>query len=236
MMSQERKAFKLGPEITQYLLCECCERRLSENGENYFAKFAVPKSGDTAPPALYRILYKSLLPLWNRMGALRFSLGSRFFLTVESDRIFYFAISMFWRGGLDGWRGYQPVIYDNGLMEAMRNFLLGRGCLSGYIVRVVPSFWADKYGAVLPLKHRGKPFFSISMYDFYLEKLSEGTRKYAARSATPIIYSVDSFESVMSHVAMTTIVNNNDRAKNLPVTGDLVSWGFGNSKNKDKES
>lgn len=225
MMSQRDFTFKVGKEITQYLLCESCEGKLSKNGEDYFARVAMPVPEAQSPPLLFRLLHVSLIPLWNRMGALRFSLGSSLILQVDSKSIFYFAISMFWRGGLEGWKGYKHVRYEDGLMELMRNFLLGRGKFPGYIVRVLPSFWAEKYSAVLPLKHKGIPFFSIYMYDFYLEKISESSRNYEARSDVPIIYTADSFKSVESHDAMTTVLQKAKRAKGLPATGDLISWG-----------
>lgn len=225
MMSQKSFIFKLGKEITQHLLCETCEGKLSKNGEDYFARVAMLAPDAQSPPLLFRVLYVSLIPLWNRMDARRFSLGSHLIPQIDSKSIFYFAISMFWRGGLEGWKAYDHVIYEDGLMELMRTFLLGQGKLPGYIVRVLPSFWAEKYDAVLPLKHRGIPFFSIYMYDFYLEKISDSSRRCEARSDVPIIYTADSFKSVESHAAMTTVLQKAKRAKGLPANGNLISWG-----------
>ena len=233
MMTQKCKSFKIGPQITQYLLCAECEENFNVNGEDYFAKLAMPKHGEKFPPIIYRSLYSSLIPMWNGMGARILSLDSHFFPGIKSDHIFHFAISIFWRGGLEGWREYQRVIYDEGLMDAMRSYLLGQGCLLGYVVQVVPSFWKEKFSAVLPLNNQGTPFFSIYMYDFYLVRLSDGIRGYAARSATPIIYTVDSFKSLSSHLSMTAVINRSQRSRNLPGAGNLISWGFDNVNEQD---
>lgn len=230
MMTQKFKSFKIGSQITQYLLCAECEENFNANGEDYFAKLAMPKLNDKLPPFIYRSLYSSIIPIWNKMGASILSFESRFFPKIKSDHIFHFAISMFWRGGLDGWRGYQRVIYDEGLMEAMRSYLLGQGCLLGYVVQVVPSFWKEKFSAVLPLNNQGTPFFSIYMYDFYLVRIPDEIRGYAARSPTPIIYTADSLKSLSSHLSMTTVINKSQRSRNLPDAGNLISWGLDSDK------
>ena len=166
----------------------------------------------------------------------RLSLAPGFFRTVDSKRLFYFAISMFWRGGLEGWPGYKPVAYSNGLMEAMRNVLLGQGSLSGYVVRVVPSFFAEKWGAVLPLETRGKYFFNVFLFDFYLEEVRpkpenknrrSRMRNFEARTETPLLYQLDLGEAAASHQLMLTAINGVARARKLPPIGDLVSWERG---------
>ena len=50
MMAQQGKAFVVGKQITQYLLCDVCEGRLSDGGESYFAQVNRFNPEDRLPP------------------------------------------------------------------------------------------------------------------------------------------------------------------------------------------
>lgn len=221
-------AFKLGRQITQYLLCACCEARLSENGENYFADVAMQQPGQI-PPVLLRVLSVSLNPFRHKMPYRRFSLSGGLFdgeddKGIDSRSIYYFAISVFWRSGLDGWRFHQKVEYEDGLLEAMGRFLLGGDYVSGYIVRVIPSMFHYKWGFVLPFFRKGIPFFNIGSFDFYLERRPSRTLRRGAPIDVPIFYTIDIVESISSHLEMTGAIRSAKKTSALDVKDDLISW------------
>ncbi|WP_153230179.1 hypothetical protein [Alcaligenes faecalis] len=226
-MIQDSRIFNLGKEISQYLLCDDCEGLFSKNGEDYFAKNMLPSKQNPIPEFL-NILKICLIPNWNNM----FSYSPHYGLTslglsgvlvpVNSKAIFYFAISIFWRGGISGWKGYSTIEYDEGLMDKMRSFLLGEGSLSGYFLRVVPSFWREKYGFVLPCIFKGNPFFSIGMCDFYLEK--DLRNAFFSLAEAPVLYMADTRRSEDAYRCMSHVISNTDRAKNLQNSGVLATW------------
>jgi len=224
MMYTKGTSFKIGRQITQHLLCEKCELRFSKNGEDYFAKVAMPTAGQDIPPFLFRILRLSLIPLWNKMGAVRLSLGSGLYPEINSHALYYYALSMFWRGGVPGWSNYQQIEYENGLMDAMKDFLLNGNYIENYFIRVIPSFWTDRYSFVMPRYRKGIPFFNAYMFDFYLEKDCKFSSNRENKSKTPIIYTADSVESVQSHLEITTAINASKRSKNLQTAKNLISW------------
>lgn len=224
MRSSKGKIFNSDRQITQNLLCGECECRFSMNGENYFAEIAMPSADQKTPPLLFRILRVTLIPAWNRMGVSRFSLGGGLYPEINSKAIYYYAISLFWRGGLDGWRDYEKMKYTDELNEMMKNFLLGGDYISGYIIRVIPSFWRQKYGFVLPVYRKNVPFFSMYMYDFYLEECPRNFFRVNAADSAPVFYTADSFASVETHCEMTSAINSGHRAKALQGSDDLISW------------
>lgn len=228
MMRSEGNAFKLGRQITQDLLCSCCETRLSKNGEDYFADVAMQGPGQI-PPLLLRVLSVNLNPLRHKIPYHRFSLGGGLFDTgrgkdIHSKSIYYFAISLFWRGGLDGWRFHRKVEYEDGLLDAMGQFLMGGDYVSGYIVRVIPSMFHYKWGFVLPFYRKGVPFFNIGSFDFYLEKRTSRTVMRGAPIDVPILYTVDVLESISSYFEMTGAIKSAEKTKALDGKDDLISW------------
>lgn len=228
MMNSGGTAFKLGRQITQYLLCACCETRFSKNGEDYFADVAMQRPGQI-PPVLLRVLSVNLNPFRHRIPYRRFSFGSGLFdgeggKGIDSRSIYYFAISLFWRGGLDGWRFHQKVEYEDGLLDAMGRFLLGGDYVSGYIVRVIPSIFHYKWGFVLPNFRKGVPFFNIGSFDFYLERRSSRTLMRGAPFDVPIFYTIDIVESISSHLEMTGAIRSAKKTKVLDGKDDLISW------------
>ncbi|BEU25786.1 hypothetical protein [Paraburkholderia caribensis] len=224
MMSTEGTVFKTDRQITQYLLCHGCEQKFSKNGEDYFADVAMPSAEQTTPPLLFRILRVTLIPSWNRMGAPRFSFGSGLYPEVNSHAVYYYAISLFWRAGLDGWHGYTKLEHKAGLMELMQKFLLGGDYVPGHVVRILPSFWRQKHGFVLPYRRKDMPFFSMYMYDFYLEECSRFPRFGSSLLNAPILYTADSFESVATHAEMIAAIKAGRRTKALQAVDKLISW------------
>lgn len=221
-------AFKLGRQITQYLLCACCETLFSKNGEDYFADVAMQRPGEI-PPVLLRVLSVNLNPLRHKMPYRRFSLGGGLFdgergEGIDSKSIYYFAISVFWRGGLDGWRLHRKVEYEDGVLDAMGRFLLGGAYVPGYVVRVIPSMFYYKWGFVLPFYRKGVPFFNIGSFDFYLEKRSSRTVLRGAPVNVPILYTVDFLESISSHSEMTGAIRSSKKTKALDGKDDLINW------------
>lgn len=173
---EDGRIFSMGAQIVQVLLCDTCEGLMSAKGEDYFLSKALKiNEKEKLPAPLYHILVKNLIPIWKQSAPHAFygrnlilSVGTNFFPAIDSLKLYHFAIGLFWKATFTGWKHCRAIPMEPSIIEQMRKFLLGGNFVDGYIIRVVPSFWQGKYGAVLPTLIQGQPFFSIQNFDFYL--------------------------------------------------------------------
>jgi hypothetical protein len=231
LLSQEsEKVFSLGKQIVQDLLCDECEGLMSAEGEDYFST-AVLKIDEKnkLPSPVYRILQQSLVPAWNRLAPraiygpnLILSVGSNFLPAIKSHQLYHYAVGFFWKATFKGWPQCPPLPLDPALIEQMRKFLRGGDFLQGYIVRVVPSFWREKYAVALPSLVQGQPYFSVLQFDFYLEKAEAQYRSAMSMDAVPLLYTVDSMKSERSFRG--TVANYKRAEQSASAAGTELSW------------
>jgi hypothetical protein len=227
---EDNNVFSMGKQITQELLCDTCETLMSEEGEDYYSRTMLKidiKNG--LPPPAFRILVETLIVQWNRMAPrmgyhpnVILSIGSNLLRAIESRQIYHFAIGMFWKATSDNWKYYSVMPLEASLIEGMRKFLLGGDFLKDYIVRIVPSFWNEKYGVILPVLLEGKPFFSINQFDFYLEKNERQFNTTVSMNAVPLLYTVDSMRSKLTFQGMSETYKNAKQTKSAIET--RLSW------------
>lgn len=227
---ESKKVFSLGKQIVQDLLCDDCEGLMSVEGEDYFATAALKIDEENKlPPLVYRILQQSLVQTWNSMAPREFygknlilSVGSNFLPAIKSRQLYHYAVGFFWKATFKGWPQCPPLPLDPTLIEQMRKFLLGGDYLQGYIVRVVPSFWREKYAVALPSLVQGQPFFSILQFDFYLERAEAKYKSAISMDAVPLLYTVDSMRSERSYRG--TVANYKRAEQSVSAAGTELSW------------
>ena len=108
-------------QMKQPLLCSACERRFSENGENYVAPLL---NNGRSFPLLDRL--KLALPLYTTATNAAFVCPA---VGLPGDKIGYFGLSILWRAVVRPWRmfdGYATsVTLDPAHLELMRGYLAG---------------------------------------------------------------------------------------------------------------
>ena len=179
------KSFQTSKQDRAHLLCSECELRFSKNGEDWFFKNTLQKSGkfrlletlSAGPASVYQqgvptILYEADL-----------------FPSVNADAITYFAASVFWRGSIYGWNhdGSVPVNL-HGYADQFRRYLLGeRGFPERASLMAVvrpPGSPVDKvtYGPVGSSRGGNSYYrFPVPGFSFMLligPKLSEREKRY----------------------------------------------------------
>lgn len=210
LAKEGKKIFSLGNQVTQYLLCDDCEQLMRNEGEDYASvallKIDVEKN---LPPPLFLTLHQSLLSIWNtfRSGPvygpnLILSVGSGLLQSIESLKLYHYALGFFWKGTLKGWPSCPPMPVDPELIEEMRRFLNGGAFVTGHVVRIVPSFWRHRHAATFPFLVEGQPFFSLLQFDFHLERNESEYASAMAMGAVPLIYTVDSMTSEIFYRAI----------------------------------
>lgn len=226
----ENNIFSLGRQITQELLCDTCEKLMSAEGEDYYARTMLKIDiKNELPPFAFRVLVEALMSQWNHMAPgvdyhpnVILSIGSNLLRVIESRRLYHFAIGMFWKATFENWTHYSAMPLETPIIENMRKFLRGGDFVKDYIVRVVPLFWNEKYGVTFPALLRGKPFFSINQFDFYLERNERQFSAAISTNAVPLLYSVDSLRSKLTFQGVSETYKNAKQTKSAKDT--RLSW------------
>lgn len=166
-------AYVLGKELKRHLLCAECEHQLKINGEDYFSKNCLPPADKSDVAKLFKLACSKLLPLWNDGGELAadISIGPGFASEIQMEALYYFAISIFWRGTFEWGSNYRPIEIDKRVKEEMRLYLFDKKSYPlNYQIEVVPAFWTPRFSVVFPtrIKPRGCFLFSIFSFDFYV--------------------------------------------------------------------
>jgi len=122
-------------QIHEYLLCQDCEQLFSRNGEDYVLPLV--KQSEVEFP---------LLTMMNRCtpiaeGPHNGSVFSGSEVGIDSGKLGYYALSMFWRGSVHVWKTLNQQTTSVHLVpedqEAIRRFLIGEtGWPPGIIVQV----------------------------------------------------------------------------------------------------
>ncbi|KAF0255786.1 hypothetical protein [Pseudomonas putida] len=225
---EQKKIFSMRRQIFQSLLCDTCEGHMSSEGEDYYSKMVLKiDTENELPSPVYRILINGLLPSWNAPTkiygpSLILSVGSNLLPSIESQKLYHFAIGMFWKATFENWEHCQAIPLERDLIDEMRRFLRGGDYPRGHIVRIVPSLWRAKYGVAFPTLVNGQPFFSIQQFDFYLEKSDRQYWTALSMNAVPLLYTVDSMRS--EHTFRGMVANFNRTEKTQSTSGTTLSW------------
>ncbi|MGA2738982.1 MAG: hypothetical protein ABSG65_16210 [Bryobacteraceae bacterium] len=108
-------------QIVDYLLCEECEGRFSRLGEDWLLKYCYRE---------HKFLLREILQQ-NRPysdGEISVYPAARI-LDIDTTRLIYFAMSVFWRAGVHSWpwEGEDVQIELGPYLEPIRRFLMGEG-------------------------------------------------------------------------------------------------------------
>jgi hypothetical protein len=108
-------------QLKQPLLCTACERRFSENGENYVIPLLRQRSGF---PLLDRL--SRAPPLYVRQDHAAFICPAA---GLDGEKIAYFGLSILWRAAVRPWRTFDnrtmSVELESRKMESIRSYLAG---------------------------------------------------------------------------------------------------------------
>jgi len=121
VMMTSTNTFTSTKETQTYMLCASCEDRFSRNGEAYtLSKLQVSKR-DFPLRTLLRSAPNALLANDPKSSTSVYAGTEVSGLDVE--QLEYFALSVFWRGALEGWPRYKPIKLDQ-YREELRQYLL----------------------------------------------------------------------------------------------------------------
>jgi hypothetical protein len=122
----EKRSFRTSKQWSQYLLCEDCEKRFRENGEDWVLRQCC-RSITGRPFRLREILAKHEAPV--QVGE-NFAFSCGRMPEIDVDKLIYFGVSVFWRAAVRAWRLHGVVVGPLGFgpyTEQLRCFLLQHG-------------------------------------------------------------------------------------------------------------
>ena len=126
-------------QMKQPLLCRACERRFSENGENYVIPLL--KKGNTFP-LLEKL--KVAVPLYTTETNAAFVCPS---VGLAGEKIGYFGLSILWRAAVHPWKMFDrdstSVTLDPGHLELLRKYLAGEAHFPDESVAVIATIATD---------------------------------------------------------------------------------------------
>jgi hypothetical protein len=122
-------------QIHEYLLCQACEQLFNRNGEDYVLPLV--KQSEIEFPLL--TVLNRFTPIAERPNNGSVFSGSE--VGIDSGKLGYYALSMFWRGSVHVWKTLNQQTTSVHLtpedQEAIRRFLIGEtGWPPGIIVQV----------------------------------------------------------------------------------------------------
>lgn len=133
MMTDKLTVMKHG-QIKDYLLCQSCEKRFNENGEKYAVSMMHTPKGFKLLEILKNSPEKSF-PIESETAYAGAELG------LDMEKLAYFAISVFWRAGVNQWPSKMTLnpVYSIDLgpcLASMREFLMGGTFPDGIALRI----------------------------------------------------------------------------------------------------
>jgi hypothetical protein len=152
----KRGAAQTSNQLRKHLLCECCEQRLHQDGENWVLRHCLRPDGTFK---LVQILASSTPSAGDER--IKIYVAAQI-PQVKVSAIAYFATSVFWRGSIYPWTasGDFPVVLGP-YQEGIRQYLMGlaafpKDCSLSVIVREGKDF--DRT-AIFPYGHRMEKFY-----------------------------------------------------------------------------
>jgi hypothetical protein len=150
-------------QITDYVLCACCEDLFNKNGESWMLK---------------QVWNGKRFPLRDRLGAAlplqHYTLANTVAFSgaatgIDTDKLGYFALSVIWRAGVHQWDiplvGKTTVLNIGTVEEPMRQFLLGEAAFPTNVA-ILAAVCTDPYSRGLfyrPAQTTGLPGTSFVM-------------------------------------------------------------------------
>ena len=98
LLLTETRNVRTSEQITDYVFCEECERRLNDNGERYTMR-QVAKQDERFFPLLETLLQATPV----RMGPDAIAFDQKSTSDIDRDALAYFALSIFWRASIHVW-------------------------------------------------------------------------------------------------------------------------------------
>jgi hypothetical protein len=211
--TKENRLINLGRHVTQNLLCSDCENRFSKYGENYVAKQISAKTNSTP------VIYGHLKNLKNS------SLYCIDVPSLESDKIYYFALSITWRAAQEGWQNYKSIYLPPEDNLAIKQYLLSDGAPrfpSGYCLEVcispppTESIWAISLPTPM---QSGNVFFNFNQIEFHIIKDQYLFKTYSSQGGVPIIYKLNPTRSRNITSGLIKAYKNSIASKNVTRLG-----------------
>ena len=150
-------------QFQDFVFCLECERRLNENGESW----VIANMARTNTFLLFDALLR-LRPVRKYEDGPVFQTSDS--PNIDTDKLAYFGLSMFWRLSVHDWQGVDGFKRRLGLdlyQEPIRLFLFGAGSFPNDVVMGV-SVWPNKegvqHGTYLPRLDRTEPYHIYSYY------------------------------------------------------------------------
>ncbi len=180
----------LPKELKKHLLCPECEHKLKINGEDYFSEKCLPPANKVDVAELFKVAKYKLYPTWNAGGKLapQVSIGIGFTSEIKMDDLYYFAISIFWRGTFEWDSHYIPIEINENVKEEMRLYLHDKDNNPlNYRIEIVPALWTQRFSILFPARKIEKDtfVFSILSFDFHIDLAKPVTRFF---SHTPVTF------------------------------------------------
>lgn len=129
IVDSDNDAYLSDNQVVRYLLCKDCEGIFSRKGEDYVARYWRSSNGFA--------LKKKLLSV---NPDAKFSDANAYYPNavpdIESEKFFYFAVSVIWRATFKGWKGLrdEPVALGEKYQKLFRDYLYKQTPLEGVFV------------------------------------------------------------------------------------------------------
>ena len=155
----------LSQQITNSHLCKACEDLFSKNGEKCFAEKALPKKfKKETPPEILKYLTK----IYANNKDMAYFGKIIFDNKYLNENLFYFAVSVFWRGILD-WTNYNSLVIPSEVEKDMRSYLLYKKTPTSFKIKIDLST-KEFYSVLFPIQITPNTYiFNIYWYIFTLE-------------------------------------------------------------------
>lgn len=153
-------------QVKQYLLCQDCEIRFQQGGENWILGRRLMPDGNFE----LRDLLRQASPVVTRKGASFFTLNT--ILTVEKEQLLYFAASIFWRAAVTDWETpvghYTKLAIERNVVEGLRKYLLASAPFPENISVIIIFSAADMPRQVTTLPNITTGPTDYEQFDWYM--------------------------------------------------------------------
>lgn len=159
VLISKRTATQKSFQMKQPLLCGSCERRFSENGENYVLPLL---SKRTAFPLLDRL--KLAQPFYETFNNVAFTCPS---VGLDGERLAYFGLSVLWRAAVRPWRTFDNdttfVQLAAKYMESIRRYLAGESSFPNdvAVIATVATDFLSRQSCFPPNRITDNPFHIV---------------------------------------------------------------------------
>jgi hypothetical protein len=129
-------------QVSDYLLCAECERRLEQGGESWF----IPQCWRNPTTFPLRACLVEAQPIPKMEAGVAIYEGARI-LDLDVDRLAYFAVSIFWRAAAHQWAFHKETVRRLKLaayQERLRQYLLGGSFPADAVLVVLVAYGMEE--------------------------------------------------------------------------------------------